>query len=93
MANVVTGNPLLLDTQAVGNLSPFGTSNVRIRHIEYIDYTVATEVFELRDSEGRVVWRGGGHGDFSPVVSQEIGWVKGLVIFLLVAPGKFLVYL
>lgn len=93
MANVVTGNPISLDTQAVANVSPFGTSRIRIRHIEYTDYAVATELFELQDSEGRTVWSGNGNADFSPVVSQEIGWVKGLSVQTLVAPGRFLVFI
>lgn len=93
MANVVSGNPLVLDTVAVGAISPFNRTMIKIRHIEYVDYAVASEPFLLSDSVGRVVWSGVGSQDFDPVISQEVGWVKGLVVTTLVAPGRFLVYL
>lgn len=94
MTNVLSGNPLVLDTVGdVYDTISQQRQRTYIAHIEYIDYAVDTEVFELQDCEGRIVWRGSGNADFSPVVSQHIGFVKGLVVDTLVAPGRLLVYL
>lgn len=95
MANVLTGNPLKLDTVGAVYTGPAQQKGMmKIASIQFIGYSVATDVGVLTDSLGREVWTAHGDDDMSPVFSQDIGWVKGLVVTdLSGGTGYFLVYL
>lgn len=95
MANEVSGNPLRLDTLGAAYATPAQQScRMNIAHIEFVGYSVATDVGVLTDNEGREVWTAHGSDDVSPVISQDIGWVKGLIVTdLTLGTGYFLVYL
>jgi len=95
MANVLSGNPLKIDTLGDVYATPAQQScRMNIAHIEFVGYSVATDEGILTDNEGREVWRAHGSDDMSPVVSQDIGWVKGLIATsFTLGTGFFLVYL
>jgi hypothetical protein len=94
MANQLSGNPYVLDS--VGDIfAEPGQQSCRtcISHFEYVDYPNVSDQVTLHDDEGRVIWSTVGNADFAPVVSQDIGWVKGITVVALTAPGRILVYL
>jgi hypothetical protein len=88
MANVITGRQWTLDTVGV-----VYTDAVFIRHIEYVDYAVSTEAVLVKDRNGRIIFSSVGHDDFTPVVTQDIGWCDGVTVTTLAAPGKVIVYI
>lgn len=63
MANILTGNPWVLDTASA---TPIVTYRVRIGQIEWIGGTNAGHVAEMKDGAGNVVYRaeaGGGNNE------------------------------
>lgn len=90
MANVITGRQWVLDT-----LGAVWTDGVKILHMEYVGYDVASDVGVLKDRNGRVLWIAQGQDDLSNVVSQDVMWSDGLTVDDLggSGTGKFLVYI
>jgi hypothetical protein len=89
MANQLTQLPWSLDTVAV-----VATYPVDIHHMEFVDYDVDTDTFEVQDKDGNTVWSGKGNVDLSPVTQGAMsGWANGLQLTSLVGNGRILVYL
>lgn len=89
MPNQRASLPWYLDTLGVITTSP-----IKVHHFEFIDYQVTTDVCELQNAAGRIVWRAQGKSDFSPVLSFEVGWLDSLTLASLGGGlGKILVYI
>lgn len=91
MANDISGNPLIIDTAAATNVWPQG-GNLNVRHFEFVDYAAGTDNVIVTDRNGRRVWSANGTADLDNIISQEIGWIRGLIVPTL-SSGKLYVYL
>lgn len=96
MANQLSANPFSLDTVGASALL---TGKVKIEQISWYGYTNISDVVELQDSSGNVIWFAAGSSDLTTLKSAHIGWVKGLLLPVLttggvanLASGKLLVY-
>lgn len=92
MANDFSRNPWVLDT-------PGATSHhvgpIKIDQIEFVGYSVATDICEVTDLDGKLIARLDGDADFKSVRTGNIGWShRGLILSTLSGgTGKCLVYI
>lgn len=95
MANDITSNPWNLDTDvADGDFPNYANARIKIAHIEFVGYSVATDIAAISDRNGNIIWEASGNVDLTNVVSQDIGWVNGIgEVGLGGSTGKLLVYL
>lgn len=95
MANVLTGNPLVIDTAAATALSIGGQTGVPINigHFEFEGYsTGAADSVVVKDAGGNVVWEAIGRAIKDNIISgTPIGTVYGLIVSTL-SSGKLLIY-
>lgn len=73
MANDITSNPWVLDTTTSSPLLP--SSNVYVSHFEFVGYTNSTDICQIKNAAGLVVWQGQGSTDLQPDHSGRIGTV------------------
>lgn len=94
MANIYTGNPIVLDTDvALGDFPNYFNCRVKIAHFEFVGYAVDTDSVSITDRNDDLVWQATGYVDLTNVVSQDIGWVNGIgVVSLGGSTGKILMY-
>lgn len=96
--NQLSANPFLLDDPIP---TPLRTGKVKIRHIEWVQYTDAAHVVELQDQLGNIIWAAQGQSGLPTISNAEtIGWVNGLLLPVLtsqgitnLASGKLLIYI
>lgn len=89
MANDLAGRPWTLDTPGTTVL---WKGWVKIKNVEFTDYTADTDTAALQDQNGRNIVDFNGKADLSPVFSLELGWVNGLKLTALTA-GKVKVFI
>lgn len=77
MANDLSGRQWFFDTASA---SPVWKSNIKIKQIEFLDYSVETDKCVITDQNGKLVWIGNGEVDLSTQRSGTIGWVNGLIV-------------
>lgn len=90
MANKFAGNPWIVDTPGAAVLIPY---HIKVRHFEFVDYALDTDVVQVKDATGAVVWRGNGASDLRPIPSGNIGAINGLIVDVLAAGAKLLIYI
>ncbi len=79
-------------TSGTGTASVHFQSEVKVKHFEFVSYTADAHLAVLQDTNGNVIWEVNGKSDLSNVVSQVVGWVKGIKLVTLNS-GKILVYI
>lgn len=89
MANQIGPNPWMLDTASA---TPVFTGYMDVVQFEFSGYALDTDSFEIKDANGKSVWKGNGEADLSPVRSGKIGWIKGLALTTL-SSGVMYVYI
>lgn len=89
MANVLTANPWVVDTASA---TAVFSSEIKVRHMEFVAYAAATDKVIVTDKNGILVWQGDGNADLESERSGNIGWVNGLIVSTLTS-GKLLVYI
>lgn len=85
MANQVSSFPWVIDTPSDDVL--FG-QNIAIRHMEFVDYNSTTDIVEVQDASGRLVWVARGNSDGLPIISDNSGYLKGLKVPVLTSAGN-----
>jgi hypothetical protein len=78
MANVLTDNPLIIDTTSGTVL--FSGGRAKVTQIEFEGYLNETDACEVQNTNGKTIWYGPGRADLDTVRSGRIGWVYGLLI-------------
>lgn len=74
MANVLTGNPLRIDTAApFAALVKLFNSTLFVHHFEFSKYALQGNRCQVRDGHGRYVWDITGAGDLEEVRSGTVG--------------------
>jgi len=92
MANVVTGNPLSLDT--TGTTSSLAwRGELKVRSMVFAEYAAGTDTAVVKDKAGRVVASFNGNADLEPVAIQDIGWIHGGLFLDSITAGRVLVYI
>lgn len=90
MANNVSTNPWILDTVTAGVILP---TNMKIKHIEFTGYNLATDTCQVQDGNGNIIWQGNGAADFQEVRSGAVGWVHSGLRLSQISSGVVRVYL
>lgn len=78
MAAQLSANPWTVAAADAGTVNI--TGKVKIRHIEFVGYNAITDVCEVTNTNGLVIWDGHGAADFEVVRSGPIGWVTGVKV-------------
>jgi hypothetical protein len=89
MANQLAEMPWSIDTPQA---APFFTTELDIVHFELAQYTLDTDNVIVKNKNGNVVWAANGEADLSPVISQKIGWINGMIVDTLTAGAVLRVY-
>lgn len=74
MANNITQNPWVIDTASP---SLIWTGGAKISHIEYVGYTLDTNIAVIKNQAGQIICQLDGAADLEEVRSGKIGWVQG----------------
>lgn len=79
MANQLASLPWVIDTASATAIT---TKPVCFDAIVFQNYNAETDTCVVKDTNGRVVWRGNGHADLSPVEFHPATpyWIQGLII-------------
>jgi hypothetical protein len=88
MANDISSNPMILDTQGSTNLWP---AKLKVSHFAFSNYAAQASAVIIQGSDGKVKWSATGASDLEPVTSHKVGWITGLVPST-ITDGKVEVY-
>lgn len=88
MANILTQNPLVLDTSGATIFFPGG---IKVRHFEWSGYGAGNSAI-VNNGLGKLVWQGTPTTDTQEVRSGQVGWVDTGIVLATLTGGKVLVY-